>query len=93
VLEAAPFSRRQESRRVVYDRLDLLTPARTNELVADLRARTQLPVERYDIGNVDLLRDTAELVVWYSLPAANPPAIEPLEPAAIASRSREGTVV
>ena len=92
-LESAPFSRRQESRRVVYDRLDLLTPARTHELIADLRARTQLPVERYDIGNVDLLRDTAELVVWYSLPAANPPTVAPFEPASIASRSREGTAV
>lgn len=91
-LEMLPFSRRQESRQVIYDRLDLLTPARAGELIADLRARTQLPVERYEIGNVDLLRDTAELLVWYTLPKATPPTAVPFEPASIGSRSGEETV-
>lgn len=65
LLESAPFSRREESRRVVYDRLELLAPGRSRELLADLRTRTQLPVQRYEIGNVDLFRDTASLVVFY----------------------------
>jgi len=91
-LESAPFSRREESRRVVYDRLELLTPARADELVADLRARTQLPVERYEIGNVDLLRDTADLLVYYTLPTADPSVAMPFESASIRSRSGQGTV-
>src|SRR6185436_16668762 len=37
-LEAAPFSRREASRRVLYDRLELLTSTRAGELIADLRA-------------------------------------------------------
>jgi hypothetical protein len=91
-LESAPFSRREESRRVVYDRLELLTPARAEELMADLRARTQLPVERYEIGNVDLLRDTADLLVYYTLPTAPPSVVVPFESATISSRSGQGTV-
>ena len=91
-LESAPFSRREESRRVVYDRLELLTPARADELIADLRARTQLPVERYEIGNVDLLRDTADLLVYYALPTADPSVAVPFESASIRSRSGQGTV-
>jgi hypothetical protein len=91
-LELAPFSRREESRRVVYDRLELLTPARADELIADLRARTQLPVERYEIGNVDLLRDTADLLVYYTLPTADPSVAGPFESASIRSRSGQGTV-
>jgi hypothetical protein len=91
-LESAPFSRREESRRVVYDRLELLTPARAPELIADLRARTHLPVERYDVGNVDLLRDTADLLVYYTLPSVDPSADVPFEPAGIRSRSEHGTV-
>ncbi len=91
-LESAPFSRREESRRVVYDRLELLTPARADELIADLRARTQLPVERYEIGNVDLLRDTADLLVYYTLPTADPSVAGPFESASIRSRSGQGTV-
>jgi hypothetical protein len=69
-LEAASFSCREESRRVTYDRLDLLALGRSAELIADLRTRTQLPVERYEVGNVDLLRDTAELAVYYTWPNA-----------------------
>jgi hypothetical protein len=66
VLEASSFSGREHSRRVLYDRLDLLSADRAIELVEDLRARTHLPVVRYEIGDVDLLRDTANITIHYS---------------------------
>lgn len=65
VLEAAPFSGREESRLVHYDRLDLLSPFDTAELLEDLRKRTHLPVERFEIGDVDLLRDSALITIHY----------------------------
>ena len=65
VLEAASFSAREHSRLVCYDRLDLLGPNTNPELIADLRERTHLPVERVEIGNVDLLRDCVDVVVHY----------------------------
>ncbi len=65
ILEAAPFSGREESRVVTYDRLDLLSPDAATELLADLRRRTHLPVERFEIGDVDLLRDSARITVFY----------------------------
>lgn len=65
VLEAAPFSGREDSRVVRYDRLDLLSPDTSAALLEDLRKRTHLPVERYEIGDVDLLRDTATITVHY----------------------------
>lgn len=65
LLETVSFSAREESRRVVYDRLDLLAPDRMDTLLEDLRARTHLPVVRCEIGNVDLLRDTADVTVYY----------------------------
>ncbi len=64
-LEVAAFSSREESRRVIYDRLELLNPGSSAELLEDLRTRTRLPVERYDIGDVDLLRDVADITVFY----------------------------
>lgn len=64
-LEATPFSRREESHRVVYDRLDLLEPGSRNALLDDLRSRTRLPVTRLEIGNIDLLRDTVDIAVYY----------------------------
>lgn len=66
VLEWAPFSGREESRIVQYDRLDLLNPAAAAELVADLRRRTYLPVERCEIGDVDLLRDSALVTIYWT---------------------------
>jgi hypothetical protein len=65
VLEAAPFSGREESRLVRYDRLDLLSPASAADLLEDLRKRTHLPVERFEIGDVDLLRDSADITIHY----------------------------
>jgi hypothetical protein len=65
LLEAAPFSGREESRTVHYDRLDLLGPESTGELLADLRRRTHLPVERCEIGSVDLLRDSVNITIHY----------------------------
>ena len=65
VLEAASFSAREHSRLICYDRLDLLSPDATDELIADLRKRTHLPIERVEIGNVDLLRDCVDVVVHY----------------------------
>jgi hypothetical protein len=66
ILEWAPFSGREESRIVQYDRLDLLSPTATAELVADLRRRTYLPVERCEIGDVDLLRDSALVTIYWT---------------------------
>lgn len=78
ILEAAPFSGREESRLVRYDRLDLLNPAAAAELLQDLRTRTHLPVERFEIGDVDLLRDSADITIHYrsetSPPLRRPPA-------------------
>jgi hypothetical protein len=65
LLEWASFSSREESRKILYDRLDLLGPGTSAELLTDLRNRTRLPVERYEIGDVDLLRDAADITVYY----------------------------
>lgn len=69
---------REESRPVVYDRLDLLGLGNEAEVLKDLRARTNLPVARYDLVRLDLMRDTAEITIHYP-PAkrrATPPAAD-----------------
>ncbi len=54
----------QARNRVTYERLDLIVPERRAELLADLRQRTGLPVQRVEVGRIDLLHDTAELIVF-----------------------------
>lgn len=56
----------EASKRVVYDRIELVRPARREELLADLRQRTGLNVTSVEIRRIDLLRDTAELQITYS---------------------------
>ena len=71
VLETARFSRRELSRVVTYDRLELLAPDQNHALLADLRERTRLPITRCEIGDLDLLRDAAVVTIYY--PPVSPP--------------------
>jgi len=56
----------EESQRVIYDRIELVTPERRAELLEDLKARTGLTVSAVEVRRIDLLRDIAELRVSYS---------------------------
>ena len=53
------------SKRVIYDRVDLLGPADEARLLADLSERTGLNVERVDVRRIDFLHDTADLTIYY----------------------------
>jgi len=63
LIGASPFSRREESHNVFYDNLELLQPDRRAALIEDLSKRTGLEVIWVDVGDIDLLRDTAELTI------------------------------
>ncbi len=63
LLEYKPFSGRNDSRLVVYDRLELLKPGRSGELFQDLRDRLGMDVLDYRVSDIDLLRDTAHIIV------------------------------
>ena len=52
-------------KKITYERIDMIRPEKWNELMEDLRTRTGLPIKRIEIGRLDFLRDTAELVVYY----------------------------
>ena len=53
------------SQRLVYDRLELLQPERYDDLLADVRARTGLPISRIEVMSFDLLKDSADLRGFY----------------------------
>ena len=50
---------------IQYDRIELITPDRHEELIADLEKRLGLKVVKVDIGSVDFLRDMAMIRVTY----------------------------
>ena len=54
----------ETSHEVIYDRVALLAPGARAELLADLKARTGIPVARVEIQRIDLLKDVAHLQVY-----------------------------
>ncbi|MBP5777162.1 MAG: DUF4956 domain-containing protein [Prevotella sp.] len=53
------------SRLIQYDRIELITPDRREELIADLEKRLGVKVVKVDIGSIDFLRDMAIIRVSY----------------------------
>lgn len=68
VLEQGWGFRFEASKKITYERIDLITPANGEALLADLRQRTGLPVKRVTVGRIDFSRDTAEIVAYYDEP-------------------------
>ena len=55
----------EASKRIVYEKIELIRPDRRAELQADLEMRTGLKIKRITIGKVDFLHDTASLKIYY----------------------------
>ena len=50
---------------VVYERIDLIRPEHYDEMKADLEARTGLSVNRFEVGKINFLEDTALVRIYY----------------------------
>ena len=64
-IELHPTGRHHGSTPMLYDSLELLQPGRDAELVSDIARRTGLDVVRVQLHRIDLLRDAAEITVYY----------------------------
>ena len=53
------------SKYVKYDKIELITPDKYHELIADLKARTGLDIIKAEIGNIDFLKDMALVKIYY----------------------------
>lgn len=65
VIELSPGDQRGGSTPMLYDTLELLQPGRSAELIADLERRTGLLIQRVQLDRIDMLRDAAEITVFY----------------------------
>lgn len=50
---------------IVYERIDLIQPAKRPDMIEDLKKRTGLPIHRVEVSNVNFLRDTANIFAYY----------------------------
>jgi hypothetical protein len=67
----------ETSKKITYEKIDLITPANYPQLLADLRERTGLLVNRATVGRIDFLRDTAEITIHYDEPRTATLAVSP----------------
>ncbi len=65
LLEYLPWVTGSAQIRVIYDDMDKVRAGDMSALKADLVARTGLDVERFTIDDVDLLRETARITVFF----------------------------
>lgn len=57
---------KHETRKTVnYERIDLITPDKYEEMKADLEKRTGISINRVEIGKIDFLNDTALIRIYY----------------------------
>ena len=57
---------KHETRKVVlYEKIDLIVPDKKELLLKDLKERTGLNIIRYEIKKIDLMRDVANIWVYY----------------------------
>ena len=66
LLESGRLLAREQVQTLLYDRIDLIRPERQAEMLADLRERTGLAITRVEITQIDLVKDTAHVSVYYS---------------------------
>ncbi len=50
---------------IKYEKIDLITPDRYDEMLADIKKRTGLNITKCEVGFIDFLKDTALIKVYY----------------------------
>ena len=65
VFESKWVANHQSSKKIIYDRLDLLAKSDKADLLLDLSKRTGYGVTKVEVESMDLLKDVAMLVIYY----------------------------
>ena len=65
ILEYAPGLQSLERRTVIYDNMEVIRANDQQALIVDLRTRTGLDIQRVEVRQYDLLRDTARVAIFY----------------------------
>lgn len=76
IVEGNSLLRHTSAKLVIYEKIDLITPDRREEMIADLETRLGHKVEKVEVGHVDFLRDVAFVKVYYELAPGETNSVE-----------------
>lgn len=65
ILDGNIIFKREHSKRIDYENIELIKPENYQRLLADLRLRTGLKIHRIYIEKIDFLRDVANIKVYF----------------------------
>jgi hypothetical protein len=65
VLENLWLMKHETRKTINYERIDLITPDKHEQMKADLEKRTGLTINRVEVGKIDFLNDTAQVRIFY----------------------------
>ena len=60
------FQTLEESKNILYEKIDLIKPENQEDLIKDLKERTGLPIHAVKVDKIDFLRDTASITIYYN---------------------------
>lgn len=69
LMESALVAPVLEEKLVSYEKIENIKPANKNLLIEDLKARTGLNIQEAEVLDIDFLRDTASVKIYYSTQA------------------------
>ena len=64
-LDSSLFFKREASKTIVYDNLEMIKPERREELIRQLEEKTGLSIRRISVEKVNLLSDSATITIYY----------------------------
>ena len=64
-LEKIWLLRHETRKNIIYEKIDLIGPAKRDELIKDLKERTGIDVVRVEVRRIDFLKDIAYLRIFY----------------------------
>ena len=68
ILEKIWLTKQDISKIIRYEKIDMIKPEKSEELLADLKERTGLDIRRVEIGDIDFLRDVVKIRIFFYAP-------------------------
>ncbi len=68
-LEKVWLLKHESSKRIIYERIELVKPEHYDELLKDVKERTGITkIKRIETGKIDFLKNTCEIIIYYVTP-------------------------
>jgi hypothetical protein len=65
LLEKVFFLKHLSVKNILYEKIELITPERYEDMKEDLEKRTGLKIVRFEVGRINYMRDAARVKIYY----------------------------